>query len=307
MVARALARAEDTLASYLNFYLGPRFLIDYDLLWTDPLTLRWGHIIGGGIQGLTEVTATGSDFTTDPATITVNMSDFPGGTSEILIEETTSGLEIVPDFINIVGTTYIININQCKLIEWEHLVGQTTATCIEYDPTFPDATWLRLAELTIYREYLDTSSQATVTFGPSCACIYAGAACAGSDYTGCVYVINEEISKVRVSLADYAAGAWTCTCPILCGCYVGDKVIVRYRAGTTNVPGWEDAVMQLAHTYMIVEPCGCTLFKLMVQQDKNVPSVLTAERINCPFGTSDGAWAAWIWVTNHMHGKAIML
>jgi len=94
MVARALAKAEDTLASYLNFYLGPRFLIDYDLPWTDPMTLRWGHILGGGIQGLTIVVPTADNFAVDPATITVNTADFPGGTSEILIVETATGLEI---------------------------------------------------------------------------------------------------------------------------------------------------------------------------------------------------------------------
>jgi hypothetical protein len=307
----ALADAENTLARYLNFYLGPRFLTDNDHNWLDPLRLNWGHIVGAGIEGLTDVSAdvSASDFTVDPASITIPTASFPGGEDEVYIIETSSGLQIYPDDIDTVGANYVITIDQCKLIEWDDLEGQTTDTCIDYDAALPAATWLKLADLTIYRQYLDTSDQATVTFPPSCSCYCNGTACAGTDYTACVFVIDEQI--------DAATESWSCSYAALCSCIslqcasgicrVEHTATVNYRAGTTDVPGWEQAVMRLAHTYMVVEPCGCALFDMMLRRDRRVPSVLTAERINNPLGEMDGAWYAWNWLKSSSHVRAFML
>lgn len=311
MVAMALNDAEEMLAQHLNFYLGARFLTDTDREWTDPMTLHWGHVIGGGIQGLTDVSAavTASNFAVDPATITIPTASFPGGENEIYIIETASGLEIVPDSITVVGANYEIEIDQCKLIEWDDLENQTEATCIDYDALYPAATWLKLADLTIYREYLDDSDQATVTFGTSCQCWYAGSACAGDDYSGCVYIIDSEIGKVRVSIASYdaVAGTWSCNYPTWCGCYGGDKVSINYRAGTTDVPGWEQAVMRLAHTYMVLKPCGCAMFDAVLDRDRKVSTILTAARLDNPLGEMEGARYAWNWLATTKQGEAFMM
>jgi hypothetical protein len=313
-LARHLNAAENLLAQHLGFFIGPRFLTDYDHQWTDPVNLRWGHIVGGGIQGLTDVTAgvVASDFTIDPATITIPQASFPGGTDEIYIIETATGLEINPDKVETSGVNYVIYINQCKLVEWDDLEYQTSDAPIAYDPTFAATVWLKLADLTIYREYLDASTQATITFGVSCRCWCSGEACAGTDRTGCVYVHDEEISKVRVSIATYdaSAGTWACNLDLLCGCYTDDKVTVRYRAGTVAdefVAGWQEAVMRLAHTYIIRPPCGCDVFDLSVGRDNAMPRVMTAERLNCPLGMKAGAWFAWNWLPNVKHGHAFML
>ncbi|MHA1962839.1 MAG: hypothetical protein ACW99U_21830 [Candidatus Thorarchaeota archaeon] len=304
MVARALYNAEETLALHLRFYIGEHFLTDEDIVWTDPMQLRFGYIVGGGVRGRTEVTPTASDFTTDPATITVTQTDFPGGTSEIVIVEDSTGYKINPDKVTSAGLSYVIEIDQCKLIEWDDLEDQILP--IDYDPLFPAATWLKLADLTIYREYLDDSDQATITFNPACDC-WCGTACTGADYTGCVWVIDTTISKVRVNMSDYSDGAWTCNYPSLTGCYHGSKVDVNYQAGTTNIPGWKEAIVRLAHTNMIVAPCGCTLFDQALLRDRNIPPVLTTERINCPLGQSDGAWYVWQWLRTSQHGRAFML
>lgn len=311
MVAQGLYDAEEMLATHLMFKLGYHFEEDLDHRWTDPVLLRWGHVVGGGIQGLTDITAAviASDFTVDPALITIPQASFSGGAGEILVTETATGLEIVPDSITATGANYIIAIHQCKLIEWDNLEDQTQETCIDYDALFPAATWLKMADLTIYREYLDTSTQAHVEFGPSCSCYCGGSACAGEIYDACVYVVDEEISKVRVQLGDYnaATASWSCGSAALCGCYQGDKVAVHYQAGTLSVPNWEQAVIRLAHTYMLVEPCGCALFDVALKRDRRLPSVLTAEQLNNPLGDMNGAWYAWQWVNNHKQGRAYML
>ena len=307
MLAQALSDAEGTLAGELEFYLGQHYLVDLDLAWEDPMQLKWGHVIGGGIRARVEVTPSTSDFTVDPATITVTQASFSGGISEIVVVEDSTGLEIVPDRIVTSGVNYVIEIDQCKLIEWDNLENQTTATCIEYDALFPAATWLGLADLTVYREYLDTSDQATITFAPGCDCWTCNTACTGTEYTGCVFVLDEEISKVRIAMADYSAGSWTCSYPTVCGCFHGSKVSVNYLAGTTNIPGWEQAIIRLAHTYMAIEPCGCAMFDAVWQRDTRIPTTLTAERVNNPFGEMDGAWWAWKWTQRNRHGHAILL
>lgn len=305
VIAEALDDAEGMIADAAGFWVGYRYITDEAEPWTDPMQLRYGHIIGGGIEGLTEVIPSASDFTVDPALITVAQADFPGGESEIKIVETSSGLRINPTDVAETGVNYVISIPQCRLIEWDNLDGQTAS--IDYDAAFPAATWLKLADLTIYRSYLDTTSQATITYGPDCNCLYCGTACEGLSYTGCVYVIDPEISKVRIQMATYSSGSWGCEYPVYTGCYRGDKVEVSYKAGTLDEPGWRRTVISLANSMLDFQPCGCAAFDFRMNKDRHIPSVLTGERINCEFGLSDGAWYAWKWCQNHKHVPAFML
>lgn len=305
-LAQALEDAEGMFANEMRFYFGERFLTDHDKIWSDPLQLRYGHVVGGGIRATTEVTPSASNFTIDPATITVATADFPGGTSEIRVEDDETGLEIEPDEVTTVGANYVISISQCKLIDMDILNAMEGNDPVEYDNTFPAATWLKLADLTVYREYLDTSSQATITYGPACVCWCSDGACTGSDYTGCVFVTDRKIGTVRVNRATYSDG-WSCDHTAICGCYKGDKVTVHYRAGTDDIPNWKRAVYRLAHTLIEVDYCGCSIFKRTHRRDVRVPPILTAERINCRWGIMDGAWYAWQFMMTQQHGRAFML
>jgi len=304
-LAQALSDAEELLAERLGFYLGARYLIDYDRVWTSPMQLNFGHVLGAGIRGRTAVVPGASDFAVDPATITVPIASFPGGTSEVVVVETVTGLTIEADAIATVGANYVITIGQYKLIEWGDLEAQVEI--IDYDPLFPAAIWLKLADLTVYRQYRDDTTQATITFGPTCCCWCAGEACAGTDYTGCVFVVDRVIGSVRVSRATYSAGVWSCDNSAVCGCYGGDKVTVYYEAGSDDIPGWKQAVFRLAHARMGEQPCGCALQERQWRTDRNTPPVLTAERLNCPWGLEQGAWAVWCWVADQAHGKGFML
>ncbi|NIQ78929.1 MAG: hypothetical protein GTN93_12745, partial [Anaerolineae bacterium] len=81
----------------MKFYLGTRYLTDHDLLWRNPVQLKFGHVLGAGVRARDAVTPSASDFTTDPATITVPSASFSGGIGEIVVVETATGLEIEPD------------------------------------------------------------------------------------------------------------------------------------------------------------------------------------------------------------------
>jgi len=307
-LAIALNDAEEQIAERLGFYLGgTRYLVDYDRVWTNPLQLKFGYVEGAGIRARTEVTPTASDFTTDPATITCTAADFTNGTSEVIVIEDDTGLEIEYDEITEVGTDYVISISQYKLIEWADLEDQYET--IDYDATFPAATWLKLADLTVYRQYRDTDTQAVITYGPACNCWCADSACEGTEYDACAFVLNRDIGLVRINRATLSSGSWSCDLSAVCGCYEGDKVTVYYEAGAgvTDIPAWERAVFRLAHATAGEMPCGCALQERQWRLDRVVPTVLTAERLNCPFGVEQGAWAAWNFVADQMHGKAFML
>lgn len=305
LLAEAITDAEERIANELRYWLGPHYLVDYDKEWRNPVQLRYGYVTGGGIRGRTEVTPSASDFTTDPATITVPQASFTGGSTEIVVVDDDTGLEIEIDDIAEVGANYVLSIYQCNLIRWDTLEEQEET--IDYDDAFPLATWLKLADITVYREYLDTSSQATITFGPSCCCWCSSEACTGSEYTGCVYVIDQEIGAVRVNRATYSSGDWACDNTAVCGCYEGDKVTVRYKAGRTDAPGWQKAVVQLALSLLDWRPCGCDIFDNAWRRATRTPEVLTAERLNCSFGMSDGAWFAWSWTQNQKNGRGFIL
>lgn len=316
-LALALADAENMMAEEMKFFINARYLIDYDLTWGDPTQLKYGHVLGGGIRARDEVTPSASDFTIDPATITVPSASFTNGLSEIVVIEDETGLEIEPDSVATVGTDYVIYISQCKLIEWDDLEAQTDP--IDYDATFPAATWLKLADLTVYREYRDTDTQATITFGPACSCwCSTGEACTGEDYTGCVFVQNRTVGLVRVNRATLSSGTWSCDTTAVCGCYDGDKVTVYYRAGAiseriwqrprnTVVPNWRRMVWNLAHSQMGEQPCGCALFERQWRQARYIPPILSVERLRCPWGLYEGAWEAYSYVSSQAHGRGVML
>lgn len=304
-LAQALSDAEELLAGTLGFYLGARYVVDYDRPWNNPLKLQHGHVLGAGVRARIEVTPSASDFTTDPATITVPSASFSGGTSEVVVVEDDTGLTIEHDEITTSGTDYVIHISQYKLLNWTVLEDQSET--IDYNAAFPAASWLKLADLTVYRQYRDTDTQASIVFGPRCNCWCAGDACTGSTSTGCVFVLNRDIGLVRINRATLSDGTWSCDNSAVCGCYEGDRATVYYEAGTDDIPGWEQAVFRLAHARMGEQPCGCALQERQWRLDRNVPPVLTAERLNCPWGLEQGAWAAYSWATYQMLGEGFML
>lgn len=56
-----------------------------------------------------------------------------------------------------------------------------------------------------------------------------------------------------------------------------------------------DMIIRLAHSKMPDEPCGCEVAQAFWKRDRNIPEILTAERLQCPFGINDGAWIAYKW------------
>lgn len=306
-MAFALWNAEEILEMELRYTLSLKYQTDNDHDYINPIILNWGYVTGGGIRARTEITIVAHSMFFDPARITVAQADFPGGTSEIVIVETDTGLEIEWDNVEVDGDNYNIFIDQCKLINWDNIENQVTP--IDYDATFPASIWLKHTDLTIYREYRDTSDQATIIYGPHCQCLFgSGTACAGVEYDGCVWIRDWEVSEVTVQAATYdpSAGTWAPNSVYLTGCYEGDKTNVNYLAGKIDEPGSELAIRKLAHTLSAMKPCGCALVDKIWEQDSKVPDRLSVQQANNMFGQANGAWWAWNWTQLHKLGDAYL-
>lgn len=97
----------------------------------------------------------------------------------------------------------------------------------------------------------------------------------------CLYIADHQLGSIKLGLHDAK-----------CRCYEG--VLLNYKAGLRNLPrNLESALLRLAHSMMPQEPCGCSAVHQLWARDREIPQVLTQERIECPFGESNGAWYAW--------------
>jgi hypothetical protein len=116
--------------------------------------------------------------------------------------------------------------------------------------------------------------------------------------TGCVDPLDEEIANVRINMGTYSSGSWSCDWPDVSCCVHGATVEVNYLAGTTSIPGWEQVVISLAHTYLDEEPCGCARFDVRWRKDT---------KIDDDTGLMAGQIRANRFVDKFGHGKAMML
>ncbi len=153
-----------------------------------------------------------------------------------------------------------------------------------------------LSTVDVKRVYNDPSTHADLVWPhagscagvPGCSC----PTCSEYALTGCIYIRNAELGIVDVLPATYSSGAWSRTGTACCS--KPERMRLNYRAGmnptTTQA---QDAIIRLAHSKMPEEPCGNNSVIAAWARDRNVPEALTRERLNCPFGLSDGAWIAW--------------
>jgi hypothetical protein len=296
LVARYLAEAQEEVEAEINYPLGTWRWFQDTLPYTWPLEAPWGWVIEGGIEVVTVIAADEAiDHTTDPAVIgpvatTVTDEDeihlfYPAS----LVEE---DVEIHPSDIDLdTGAgTVTFQVPRARLVAPAYVDNPRTG--LDYTDL---ANFLAL--LDVRRVYNDPSTQAVLrwpnrsssTCLPGCDC----PVCSTYTATGCITVRQSNIGSLSVLPATYSGGAWTSTA--CASCCTGDpqRVTINYRAGKALTRQAEDAVVRLAHAKMPEEPCACELVSLLWKRDRHVPDVVTRERINCRFGLSDGAWAAW--------------
>lgn len=296
MIAKYLREAQDEIEQVTHYPLAPRWFTDESHPYRVPLHLDWHKVIETGVKAVANIgLAQAVDHTADPAVVgpiatTVTDPD------EIIVYHPGTDIEIVPSSIVIAGGNVTINIPRCRLVTQaaqdndENGIDYTDTGCSSFGPTGSFECFVD-----VKRVYNDASTQGTLVWPhQSSDCAYCGCpSCGEYTHDACVYIKNAESGAVDLLKAAYADGAWTadsCTCH----CSLPSYARVNYRAGMTPLSKQaEDAIIRLAHAKMPSEPCGCGTVQSMWKRDRNVPEVLTRERLNCPFGLSDGAWVAW--------------
>ena len=303
LVARYLAEAQVELEKEIGFPIGVRWFADERVDYSCPLKALRGRLIEAGIEARDVIQADAAvthnaDVGANPADSTVTVATTVTVEDEIRVYYPASlnvegPVEIDPSDIDIAGGTATIRIPRYRMVLPNLL---NTDSCGENSLDYADAMNF-LTVVDVIRVYNDPST-AAVQIWPH-ACSSAGTACCMtcSEYTqtACMYLKRPRLGTVRVLPATYSGGQWNQASACCSG--TPEFVLLNYRAGMPTSDREflqaRDAVVRLAHAKMPEEPCGCEVSRRLWARDRGIPEGLARERQNCPFGTSDGAWAAW--------------
>lgn len=280
MVAWALREAQDDLEAELRYPLSPTWIEgerhNYKLGRgrVCRVKLAWGKVLSIGTLSDTELQAGAVvNYAADPATVgPIALGDCDAGDVHLFHADTNE--EITPSSYTEAAGAVTFS------IPWARLVDPDYQDNPEEGLVYADvATW-GAATVDVRCRTTDTTEPGSL-IGRDCD----GCEEEVEDPT-CIYLRNPELGFVEVRKSGLC---YTSSCP-------PEWVAVNYCAGLEVLPRLaEDMLIRLAHARMPEEPCGCDITQRLWKRDRYVPEVLTRERVNCPWGQSDGAWQAWRW------------
>jgi len=284
-VAKYLAEAQFEFEQVVGYPIGQRWITELKREYTCPALAKYGYVIEGGIAAETMVQAAAAvSHITDPATIgpvAVTFTDV----DEVHIFHPGTDVEIDPSAVTIAGGFLDIEIPRCRMVTVAR--ADNPAAGLSYtDMSNFEAT------VDVKRIYNDPSTQAVLYNNHQCSLVCSSSGCSDYSHDACLYIAVPDIGKVEVYPASYASGSWLRISSTCCGQYRFMKLY--YRAGIDLDYDTEDAIVRLAHSKMPQDPCGCDPAKALWVRDREVPTILTQERINNPFGLAAGAWWAWM-------------
>lgn len=289
LVARYLLEAQEELEPILHYPLCRKWITDERHHYTLPVRARWGKIIAAGVRAASTIQlGAGVNHATDPA-IVGPLATTVTDASEIHVYYPATlsdeAIEIVPSKVVLSGGAVTLSIPRCRMVAPS--VMDNPRTGLDYDDLGNF-----LATVDVLRVYNDPSTQGTLHYPSSCGCgSFSCPTCSERTQAACLYVAHGELGVLRALPGSYASGAWT----VAASCCTGrpEYVTLNYLAGTAVTRQAEDTIIRLAHSKMPEEPCACEVVRYVWERDRKTPEVMTRERINCPFGLSDGAWTAY--------------
>lgn len=281
-----LSEAQSEIEEVISYPLSPIWIADEVHPLGSKIVTDKTNIIELGVEVIDDVGVLPAAVVlgTDPATVTIVTA--LTSTDGIKVYYPNTEVEISPSDMEITGGNLIITIPWCRLVEYDH--RNNPASGLDYaDPTIYQAT------VDVKRHYNDPSEQINVVWPHGCNSACLSTSCSRYTESACGSILDPVIGEVSFQFATYSGGVWTTTRRICCG-GTPQKIEINYRAGTQELGSIaEMAIVRLAHTKMSGEPCGCDIIKNMWRRDNTIPVVLSVERLECPFGVSNGAWMAW--------------
>lgn len=192
-------------------------------------------------------------------------------TSEVHVYHPGLDVEIDPSSVTITGGNLTIELPRCRTVKQEFADNPVTGLAYADLANFEST-------VDIKRTYTDTSTQATLAYPEGCT------DCTEQTISGCVYVRNPRVGVLDIQLSGNGNNLCTCNPQIIRLNYLAGMDVLTRQA--------VDAIIRLAHSKMPNEPCGCRVVQRLWGRDREIPEILSAERLNCPFGLSNGAWVA---------------
>lgn len=299
-VSRYLAEAQFEIEELIGYFLSPRWVVGLrseqpenddryvDAQSTNPggrFITRWPKIITPGTRAVSNISLLEAvDHNSDPAVIGPIATSVTNP-DEVKVYHPDTNVEIDPSKITISGGNLTIEIPRCRLVSEANADNPENGH--DYDDvgncsSSPIVEGVFECFVDVKRVYTDTSQTAVLVSPHRCTDICCSNDC--SDYTraACMYVRDTRRGEVDVRRTN----GYPCDCPAIARLY--------YYAGVTHLSRQaEDAIIRLAHAKMPDEPCGCDTVQRLWARDRHIPEVLDRERLNCPFGLSDGAWVAY--------------
>ncbi len=316
-VAIAIATAEEMIAHALGFWPAPTWALAEEHEWPlpargaqvayPPIQLDWGHIIEGGIRALTAISLAEAvvysdedgDGVDDTATITITAAQL-----------TAAGADPEEIAVYWSGETEDIWMIRCLDMTEDATTGTVTITGRRSQFVDP-ALWLVaddidlcvdanfVTEVDVYRRYNDTEHQAQLVWkgsGGECD----PAVCSETCQDACLSIADKRRSIVRALPATYSNGAWSAAC--FSQGRLPDAVRFWYyngmllQANGRIKPVLAEAIIRLANTYLVDEPCGCaqTIHRWNRDREEQDINSYDAQLAMSAFGsTMKGAIFAW--------------
>jgi hypothetical protein len=289
-IAFHLAEAQSEIENLINIPLAPRWFKE-ETRYACPVVTRWGELIESGIERVTDLELGALvDHTDDPAEIIITPADpiLPENFGNIHVYYPGEDQEITIADIEASGVDIIITIPRCRLVAFDLLDNPPQGHIYDEMDNFQE---------TVDVKYIDNdpATQAVFIYPNACNHRCGTSYCSHNTQTACEYILDKEVGIMTVNAANYdeETGRWIY--PSNGSCYSRPTLMeLNYRAGFLDLPLIAQmAIVRLAHSKMPEEPCGCDVSQKMWRRDRRIPDVLTKERLECPFGISDGAWISY--------------
>lgn len=308
-MAQALAEAQQEMEQLINYPLCPTWIAgtvedetDHNDRWVDQqnykywILTRYPRLIAAGIRAETMIGA-GAEITQGTTVGVIGpLSTEATSTEEIHVYYPGSSREIIPSKITINAGAVTIEIPRYRMVVQDKLNNSVDYETLE---NFLD-------EVDVKRIYNDPSVNVTLV-RPHCRNNNCYGGCNECTQSACMYIRDPYIGHVEITPANWNSDTKTWTSRTLCD---GNYKLARlnYQAGMRylNLQA-EMAIIRLAHSKMGRPPCQCDKTGQMWKSDYEAPVVMTRERLNCPFGLSNGAWHAYRWAMSLISRRASVL
>lgn len=306
-LAHALAQAQLLMEQELGYPMVPTWIrgdtIDPDPRWYDvqavPKNLsfgitRWGMLQVFGVKAETDLGEQEIDYDTEPATIAI-ATDNPASEYQFFYPDTD--VRIYPSHVTTAANVHTFHFPKCRLVTnysndetgWDFTESSNFLPGIDARRVYNDPS--------TNIEFVAAHRSSTGAYDPD----------GVRTVTAAAVVNNMSLGLFSGRIANYADGSWT-TAGANCPGAPYDQMRLYYKAGLPALStDFVINLIRLAHSLLPEEPCGCRTVTYLWSQDSKIPQVVTADRANCPFGISDGAWQAYQFVRQRALRKAAVI